>query len=101
MRLPKQINVMGKNYQIIKSSDMEDMGLLDEEAGTLSINMNQSEEDLLNTLVHELGHALFRRCGFNQGVQDQLEESIVQSYANMITEVFNLKLKTKKKTEED
>jgi len=92
---------MGKNYQIIKSSDMEDMGLLDEEAGTLSINMNQSEEDLLNTLVHELGHALFRRCGFNQGVQDQLEESIVQSYANMITEVFNLKLKTKKKTEED
>lgn len=100
MRLPKQINVMGKNYQIIKSSDMEDMGLLDEEAGTLSINMNQSEEDLLNTLVHELGHALFRRCGFNQGVQDQLEESIVQSYANMITEVFNLKLKTKK-TKED
>ena len=92
---------MGKEYKIIKDPNIEDCGFLIEEEGTLTINTSYSDPEILNTLVHELGHALFRRCGFNQGIQDQLEEAIVQSYANMITELFTLKLKPKKKTSED
>lgn len=101
MRLPRSINVMGKEYKIIKDPTIEECGFLLEDAGTITINTSYPDDEILNTLVHELGHALFRRCGFNQGIQDQLEEAIVQSYANMITEIFTLKLKPKKKNQED
>lgn len=88
---------MGKDYQIITVKELHAAAECDSEAGTITIasDGSQPSNELLHTLIHELGHALFRRTGVSQGISTELEESIVDQYATMITEVFEMKLRRK------
>lgn len=59
----------------------------------ITIDKNLDSSERLSTLLHEMGHALFDRIGLTQGVSKEYEETVVESYAKMIVENFNLKLR--------
>ena len=50
---------------------------------------------MLDTLIHELGHATFRRLGIVNAVDSQAEEIIVSNYAALMIDVFGM-IKPKK-----
>ena len=47
-----------------------------------------SQEELVATLLHEMGHALMARIGAQLGVQ--LEEILVDTWATMVSENFTI-----------
>lgn len=50
-------------------------------------------EELMATILHEFGHALFKRLGWNQGINAEMEEAIAECYAIALVENFEIKLK--------
>lgn len=98
MKIPKELPILGKvvTINIVDDPTSEDCGEFDGD-DQLTLNMaKNSDPELIHTIVHEIGHAIFVRAGFRQGIPVALEEAIVQSYANVITELFVLKFKNKK-----
>ena len=101
-KLPKTINVFGVEYEIIITNEISNLGEIDVNNRTIKLHSYQQPREMLATLLHELGHATFRRCGFSQGIPEPMEEAIVEAMANMIVELFDLEFRvekiTKKKT---
>jgi len=60
---------------------------------TIALSKNQSREELIHTLIHEMGHALTFRVGTFQAISDEMIEVLVESNATMITEAFKLTFK--------
>lgn len=58
----------------------------------LDVALKKNPEKLLHTLLHELGHALLYRLYINDGLPSEVEEAIVEGYANLLTERFSLEL---------
>jgi len=54
---------------------------------------DQTKEEAIHTLIHELVHAVFARAGLNQAVEDKIEEIVAEQVGTVITENFNLSLK--------
>lgn len=100
MKFPKSIPVMGKIYKIIEVTEFHAAAEIDEVAATITIHNDgtQDANNLLHTFCHELGHALFRRTGVTQGLSTEMEESIVDQYATLFTELFTMTLKIQKRT---
>jgi hypothetical protein len=99
MKIPKELPILGKviEIKIIDEPENDACGEFDgDDLLTLNTAKN-SDPEMIHTIVHEIGHAIFVRAGFRQGIPIALEEAIVQSYANVITELFELKFKNKKK----
>lgn len=60
------------------------------------ILLNSAHEDefeLYHTLLHELGHAMFYRVSINQSISKEVHEYIVNNYATMLLENFDIKAK--------
>jgi Zn-dependent peptidase ImmA (M78 family) len=98
MKIPKELPIMGKYHtmNIIDDPNNDDCGEFDgDEVITINLAKN-NEDELIHSLIHEIGHAMFVRTGLRQGLPIAIEEVIVQNYATVITELFNLKFKNKK-----
>ena len=76
---------LGNNLGIC-AFDLQEIWLLDE----------QDEKDQLQTLCHEIGHAVFYRTGLKQAIGHELEEVIVENIATGIVEGLS-QLSTKNK----
>lgn len=101
MRLPESINIFGADFKVQVVKDLRDDdgnrvdGLFCAKTSTISIDKN--DKDPMHTLVHEMGHAMFYRVSVWQtGMEPQIEEIIVNNYASMMNEVFNLKFRRSK-----
>ena len=98
MKIPKEIPIMGKYHtmNIIDDANNDDCGEFDGDE-IITINMAKNNEaELIHSLIHEIGHAMFVRSGLRQGIPIPMEEVIVQNFATVITELFDLKFKKKK-----
>lgn len=77
---------LGNNLGIC-AFDLQEIWLLDE----------QDEKEKLQTLCHEIGHAVFFRTGLKQAISHELEEVIVENVSMGIVEaLYQLTSKKKK-----
>lgn len=102
LKIPKKINVFGKSHKIILCKNLITpngeavSGCFTPDHATIHIStsLNPTQDDILLTMVHELGHALINRISICQaGMPMELEEILVDSFAKLMTETFKLKFK--------
>jgi Zn-dependent peptidase ImmA (M78 family) len=99
MRFPKSFDIFGMKVKIVFSSLMNHVaGLYDPDKKVMTINeAHETDHELLHTVLHECGHALFFRVSINQAISFETHEYIVNNYATMLLENFDIKPKLKRK----
>lgn len=85
---PLEVLIGGHRFAI-EYKQMEDYGVLHFEKRTISIRKNLSEEDTLDTILHEVVHACFALSGIGYLLDnDNLEEALVRAVENLVVPTF-------------
>ena len=92
LKIKKSYNVFGRKIKVkFAKLDESIAGLYNDSIGTIFINemllAKGLESQLQDTLIHELGHALFYRVSIDQAVNWQVHEYIVNNMAVMLREL--------------
>lgn len=97
MKLPKFWKVFGLKVKTkIASFESNIAGQYEPGKHTMTLNeAHETDQELLHTILHELGHAMFYRVSINQAVSYETHEYIVNNYATMLLENFEIKPKLK------
>lgn len=92
----KTVNILGQKVKIVEM-DLEGslLGFYKYKEQYIAIEEKEDSHspNKLNTLIHEMTHAVFHRSGVTQALSNELEEVICENIATMIIENFDLKLK--------
>lgn len=99
MKLPKFLNVFGQKVKlkIDDSLPFNVAAQYDIVKNQIALNtIHDTDDELLHSLLHEAGHALFYRVSIQQAVSFEVHEFIVNNYATMLLENFEVKPKLKK-----
>lgn len=99
MKFPKFFNIFGLKVKLkIGGLPSGVAGQYEPSKHTITINEHhETNEELLHTVLHEAGHVLFYRVSINQGVSYEVHEFIVNNYATMLLENFDIKPKVRQK----
>jgi len=89
-KLPTSILIMGRKVKIKQGfnlvyHDVPVLGLCDYDNKTIYIEKNQTQEQKIDTLVHELGHYFLELTGISQKISDSENEI----YCQLLTVLFN------------
>tara|TARA_Y100001973_G_C5154006_1_gene309709 strand:+ start:794 stop:1111 length:318 start_codon:yes stop_codon:yes gene_type:complete len=85
---PTEVMIGGHKFSI-EYKQMDDFGVLHFERRTISIRKNLSEEDTLDTILHEVVHACFALSGIGYLLDnDNLEEALVRAVENLVVPTF-------------
>ena len=101
MKLPKSINILGQDLQVIEGPLDRMYGCYDYIQKCIFIDTEVHKkwnEDIQATFIHEMIHAVSKRVGLNQSIDRDIEEIICESIANSITDNFILVPKVKPKS---
>lgn len=99
MKLPKHMNVFGQKVKlkIDESLPLNVAAQYDVSKNQISLSsIHETDDELLHSLLHEAGHALFYRVSIQQAVSFEVHEFIVNNFATMLLENFEIKPKVKK-----
>lgn len=97
MTLPKHIIVLGQKYSIKQKYDLYHNntpvhGLVDFDKKLIIIDSEQSNDQKLITLLHEIGHAVVKESALGEaGLLDEIEEIFVEQMAKTIMANFKFK----------
>lgn len=83
MILPNEINILGHKYKIVQVDDMENLGTCNTNDCIITLNMSQSDSQLLDTLLHEIIEA------FNIHLEMKLKHRNIQALGACFHQVFN------------
>lgn len=102
LRRIKEVNVLGKRIPIIFSPGLTEkeniLAFYDDTKKSITIDDKILDSELVSTLIHEIGHALFFRGGVSQtSILPDVLEMIVEQFALVIDENFELKKKPRKR----
>lgn len=97
MKIKKSYNVFGRKIKVkFCELDPNVAGIYDDYLGMIFLNVQLAEKgneiQLQDTLIHELGHALFYRVSLDQAMSWQVHEYIVNNMAVMLRELKLIKL---------
>lgn len=98
-RFPKSfsLNIFGKKIpvKVIKNlkSDQSVHGLYSTFKKIILIAEDQTKDEAIMTLIHEIVHGIFDRAGLNQAISHELEEIIAEQISVVINENFILNFK--------
>jgi len=84
---PKEVIIAGHTFSIVYKT-MKDFGELDFDGNKIYISNKIKGEVLLDTIIHEGVHVMFAISGLGciiEDVHDELEESLVRAYENIVT----------------
>ena len=97
MKLPKIWNIFGLKIKLkIAHFETNIAGQYEPSKKLITLNaQHETDQELMHTLLHELGHAMFYRVSINQAVSYETHEYIVNNYATMLLENFEIKPKAK------
>lgn len=88
MVVPKSVKIFGQRFKVKVVPLHGYLGLCDRATNTLYVESNQSEKEIYQTLLHEIGHAVVGRTGIAQALSPEVEEIIVENIATAIIENF-------------
>lgn len=97
-KMPKFITVFGLKIKIKINENIGQnaAGLYEPMKATIHIHPDHPNEvELLHTMLHESGHAMFYRVSIHQAVSKEVHEFIVDNFATMLLENFDIKPKAK------
>jgi hypothetical protein len=97
MKIPKSINVFGKKYKIKIVDNPPYAGLCDP-IGEIFVSSNQTEEQIVKTIIHEVTHAWQFRVGLDQAVSRETLEIMSEGVSTFIWEIFEVKFKNTTKS---
>ena len=98
MKLPKSINILGQDLEVIEGPLNHMYGCYDYIQKCIFIDTEVHKkwnEDIQATFIHEMIHAISKRVGLSQSIDRDIEEIICESIANCITDNFTLVPKDK------
>ena len=75
-----------KKVKALFMSDGEQAGITDRDRLTISISTNTAKQNLEETFVHELLHAMFYEAGLR--LDDELEHKIIYALSPVILRTF-------------
>lgn len=61
---------------------------------TITVFTEKDLREHIHDIIHENGHALCYRLGLTNHIDSKFEEILVESFANMMTENFEIKFKS-------
>ena len=90
--------ILGKQYTIklVDDAGQDISGWIEEAViyvNIAAINKNDIDNDVMYTICHEVGHAIFRRSGLMQAISSELEEVVVDLFAKSMVENFQMKFR--------
>jgi len=97
LKLPKSVDVFGQFILVTRKS-----GLLNKtdpehgyfQNGEIVVGINKDPSIELQTLIHEMGHALWERLSLNQtDIHPDIQEILCDVYATMMVENFDIKIR--------
>ena len=86
MRIPKSIDVFGTRYKVKFVDTDLFAGLCDSGKKTIFINANQNKEQVLNTYLHEIFHAMQFTLGMQNAISREMMEMLAENSAVMVME---------------
>lgn len=88
--LPKSVTVFGEKFKVIRKPLTAEglAGYCDRSNNTIVVASELITIDAFQTLLHEIGHAVFGRIGLMQAINPELEEIVVESLATCFVENF-------------
>tara|TARA_R110002096_G_scaffold400805_2_gene597530 strand:+ start:176 stop:502 length:327 start_codon:yes stop_codon:yes gene_type:complete len=87
MKLP----IKGRTYKVIVDTLSPGIaGLCDPINKVIYID---SEVNLMDTLLHEIGHAYIHEVALDQVMTPEIQEIVVENFAQVLTDLFDIKLK--------
>lgn len=98
MKLPKLLNIFGSKVKLKVSDKFPPNVAAQYEPSKETITLNiihDTDKELLHSLLHEAGHAMFYRVSIQQAVSWEVHEFIVNNFATMLLENFDVKPKSK------
>lgn len=97
-KIPKTLNIFGLRISVEVSNDMPSnaAGLYEPYEAKIKIHPDHpNKQEFMHTLLHEAGHAMFYRISINQAVSKEVHEFIVDNFATMLLDNFNIEPKVK------
>lgn len=94
MKIPNSVEVFGIKYKV-KIGTYEFLGQCDREKKIIHLHKEQSDREMLATLIHEIGHAVFSRISLVQCIGKDVEEVIVDALSVAVVENFDIKPRKK------
>lgn len=86
MKIPKSIDVFGTRYRVKFVDTDLFAGLCDSSKKTIFINANQNKEQILNTYLHEVFHAMQFTLGMHNAISREMMEMLAENSAVMVME---------------
>ena len=101
MKLPKQLDIFGENYDVLEEDLCEEDALGKCNQSTKLIKIckkgNTNREMTLHTLIHEMGHGAWEELSLSQiEALNPYEEIICNSWATLIMKNFDIRIKRRK-----
>lgn len=93
IKLPKFLNIFGLKVKLKVTSDLPEnaAGLYIPIKSLIKISPEHpSKDEVMHTLLHESGHAMFYRISIHQSVSREMHEIIVDNFATMLIENFDI-----------
>ena len=87
-----RVNICGIPHEVIECEDKFDVdlhfGQIDYKTCEIRVNKDISDENKIETIIHEMIHGILVHLGYSEGAQN---EQFVQALANAIYQGFYIK----------
>ncbi len=91
---PRQITIGGQKYRIVYKKNLEDFGTVDVDKKIITIRGNLSDNEKLDTILHEAFHACLALSGLSYLINDEdKEEALVRAFDSLLLPVIKREVK--------
>ena len=91
---PRQITNGGQKYRIVYKKNLEDFGTVDVDKKIITIRGNLSDNEKLDTILHEAFPACLALSGLSYLINDEdKEEALVRAFDSLLLPVIKREVK--------